>query len=52
VVRSLEKSTDGENVTIGLFFTNMEIRDIRYLERMVARTVSACRQRERDADYV
>jgi len=52
VVRSLERSGDGAKITIGLFFTNMEIRDIRYLERMVARTVSACRQRERDADYV
>jgi len=50
VVRSLEAGEAG--VTLGLFFTNMEIRDIRYLERMVARTVSACRQRERDADYV
>lgn len=29
----------------------MVIRDIRYLERMVARIVSACRQRERDAEY-
>ncbi|MDR3640943.1 MAG: PilZ domain-containing protein [Humidesulfovibrio sp.] len=52
VVRSMEQSADGASVVFGLFFTNMEIRDIRYLERMVARTVSACRQRERDADYV
>ena len=52
VVRSLEQSEDGGSVIFGLFFTNMEIRDIRYLERMVARTVSTCRQRERDADYV
>jgi hypothetical protein len=52
VVRSLEQSEDGASVIFGLFFTNMEIRDIRYLERMVARTVSSCRQRERDADYV
>ncbi len=52
VVRSLQTSDDGESMVIGLFFTNMEIRDIRYLERMVARTVSACRQRERDADYI
>jgi hypothetical protein len=52
VVRSLDKGEDGRSVTLGLFFTNMEIRDIRYLERMVARTVSVCRQRERDADYV
>jgi hypothetical protein len=52
VVRSLEQSKDGAFTTFGLFFTNMEIRDIRYLERMVARTVSACHQRERDADYV
>lgn len=52
VVRSVSFSEDGASATFGLFFTNMEIRDIRYLERMVARTVSACRQRERDADYV
>lgn len=52
VVRSLQRSDDGASLSLGLFFTNMEIRDIRYLERMVARTVSACRQRERDADYV
>jgi len=52
VVRSLEFGENNESITVGLFFTNMEIRDIRYLERMVARTVSSCRQRERDADYV
>jgi len=52
VVRSLEPGEDGQSTTFGLFFTNMEIADIRYLERMVARTVSACRQRERDAEYV
>jgi len=52
VVRSLKQSEDDQSVTFGLFFTNMEIRDIRYLERMVARTVSTCRQRERDAEYV
>lgn len=50
VVRSLRREDD--RVTCGLFFTNMEIRDIRYLERMVARVVSACRQRESDAGYV
>lgn len=52
VVRSLIASEDGQSSTIGIFFTNMEIRDIRYLERMVARTVSVCRQREGDAEYV
>ena len=52
IVRSLTFSEDGGSATFGLFFTNMEIRDIRYLERMVARTVSVCRQRERDAEYV
>ena len=52
VIRSLHASEDGGSATLGLFFTNMEIRDIRYLERMVARTVSACRQREGDAEYV
>ncbi|SNS20366.1 PilZ domain-containing protein [Humidesulfovibrio mexicanus] len=50
VVRSLRREDD--RATCGLFFTNMEIRDIRYLERMVARVVSACRQREGDAGYV
>lgn len=50
VVRSLHP--DGAGATCGLSFTNMEIRDIRYLERMVARVVSACRQREGDAGYV
>ena len=39
-------------LTLGLCFTNMDIRDIRYLERMVARKVSACRQQEREAEYV
>jgi len=52
VIRSLLHAEDGASATLGLFFTNMEIRDIRYLERMVARTVSACRQREGDAEYV
>jgi hypothetical protein len=52
VIRSLHRSEDGGSATLGLFFTNMEIRDIRYLERMVARTVSTCRQRESDAEYV
>jgi hypothetical protein len=51
VVRSVERSPDGSALFLGLFFTNMDIRDIRYLERMVARIVSACRQRERDAEY-
>lgn len=51
IVRSLLPAEDGGSVDAGFAFTNMEIRDIRYLERMVARTVSACRQRERDADY-
>lgn len=37
---------------LGLCFTNMDIRDIRYLERMVARKVSACRQQEREAEYL
>ncbi len=39
-------------LTLGLCFTNMDIRDIRYLERMVARKVSACRQQEREAEYL
>ncbi|MDP2847484.1 MAG: PilZ domain-containing protein [Humidesulfovibrio sp.] len=52
IVRSLIRSEDGQSATLGIFFTNMEIRDIRYLERMVARTVSVCRQREGDAEYV
>ena len=54
LVRSMEREAgpDGsERLCLGLGFTNMEIRDIRYLERMVARTVSACRQREREASY-
>ena len=51
VIRSAGPSEDGRFATFGLFFTNMEIRDIRYLERMVARVVSACRQREGDAGY-
>jgi len=51
VVRSVTRAPDGQSATIGIFFTNMEIRDIRYLERMVARVVSACRQREGDAGY-
>lgn len=51
VIRSVTPSEDGRSATFGLFFTNMEIRDIRYLERMVARVVSACRQREGDAGY-
>lgn len=51
VVRSARPAEDGVSAILGLCFTNMEIRDIRYLERMVARTVSACRQRERDAEY-
>ncbi len=51
VVRSVEPDPDGQTLTLGLFFTNMEIRDIRYLERMVARIVSVCRQREREAEY-
>ena len=52
VVRSADFAEDGGSVTIGLFFTNMEIRDIRYLERMVARTETNCRLRERDTEYV
>ncbi len=52
VIRSVIPAEDGQSATIGIFFTNMEIRDIRYLERMVARVVSACRQRESDAGYV
>ncbi len=52
IVRSVTPAEDGLSSTFGLFFTNMEIRDIRYLERMVARVVSACRQREGDAEYV
>lgn len=51
IVRSVERAPDNSAVLLGLFFTNMDIRDIRYLERMVARIVSACRQRERDAEY-
>jgi hypothetical protein len=54
VVRSqdIEIDPDGRDMRcLGLSFTNMEIRDIRYLERMVSRTVSACRQREKDASY-
>jgi hypothetical protein len=51
IVRSAERTPDGSALLLGLFFTNMDIRDIRYLERMVARIVSACRQRERDAEY-
>jgi len=54
VVCSKESETTPEgtaSLCLGLQFTNMEIRDIRYMERMVARTVSACRQRERDASY-
>ncbi|MBU1039500.1 MAG: PilZ domain-containing protein [Proteobacteria bacterium] len=51
VVRSAELTADNSGLLLGLFFTNMDIRDIRYLERMVARIVSACRQRERDAEY-
>lgn len=51
IIRSVTPSEDGRSATFGLFFTNMEIRDIRYLERMVARVVSACRQREGDAGY-
>lgn len=51
VIRSVTPSEDGSSATFGLYFTNMEIRDIRYLERMVARVVSACRQREGDAGY-
>jgi hypothetical protein len=51
VLRSVRPADDGVSVLLGMSFTNMEIRDIRYMERMVARTVSACRQRERDADY-
>ena len=50
VVRSVERAPDG-GLLLGLFFTNMDIRDIRYLERMVARIVAVCRQRERDAEY-
>ncbi|MBA4356358.1 MAG: PilZ domain-containing protein [Humidesulfovibrio sp.] len=50
VVRSVEREPDGSALFLGLFFTNMDIRDIRYLERMVARIVSANRQRERDAE--
>lgn len=59
VVRSAQRQdlpgADGAcrpTLTLGLCFTNMEIRDIRYLERMVARTVSSCRQREREAQYL
>ena len=51
VVRSAEPAPDGNGQLLGLFFTNMDIRDIRYLERMVARIVAVCRQRERDAEY-
>jgi len=51
IVRSAERTPDGSALHLGLFFTNLDIRDIRYLERMVARIVSACRQRERDAEY-
>jgi len=51
VIRSIARAEDGQSATLGIFFTNMEIRDIRYLERMVARVVSACRQREGDAGY-
>jgi len=51
IVRSAERTPDNNALDLGLFFTNMDIRDIRYLERMVARIVSACRQRERDAEY-
>ncbi|GEM_PF-987288 len=51
VVRSAEREPDGSGLLLGLFFTNMDIRDIRYLERMVARIVSVSRQRERDAEY-
>ena len=51
VLRSVRPDEDGASVVLGMSFTNMEIRDIRYLERMVARTVAASRQRERDADY-
>lgn len=51
IVRSAEYTADNTGLLLGLFFTNMDIRDIRYLERMVARIVSACRQRERDAEY-
>jgi hypothetical protein len=51
IVRSAERTPDNSALDLGLFFTNMDIRDIRYLERMVARIVSACRQRERDAEY-
>jgi len=52
VIRSITQAEDGQSATLGIFFTNMEIRDIRYLERMVARVVSACRQRDGDAGYV
>jgi hypothetical protein len=52
VIRSLILADDGQSAIIGIFFTNMEIRDIRYLERMVARVVSTCHQREGDAGYV
>lgn len=51
IVRSVERTPDGSALILGLFFTNMDIRDIRYMERMVARIVSASRQRERDAEY-
>jgi len=51
IVRSADYAPDRSALLLGLFFTNMDIRDIRYLERMVARIVSACRQRERDAEY-
>lgn len=47
-----EDGTTRPALVLGLCFTNMEIRDIRYLERMVARTVSSCRQREREAQYL
>jgi hypothetical protein len=51
IVRSVERLPDGSALHLSLFFTCMDIRDIRYMERMVARLVSACRQRERDAEY-
>ena len=51
IVRSAEHTPDNNALHVGLYFTNMDIRDIRYLERMVTRIVSACRQRERDAEY-
>jgi hypothetical protein len=52
LLRSVSLPDDGDHAVVGMSFTNMEIRDIRYMERMVARTVSVSRQRERDADYV